>query len=208
MQKLQQEHLNEQERRDLRQQMQGQMSLQAQKLMAGWSNGSGQVYQVALQQPATTLLGGNATGPQRVGGAGQPTRPIIKAGTIMFAVLDTGINSDEKSLILATIVTGKLKGSKLIGDFSRVDMKVLLKFNLLNVPSFNHSFSINAMAIDPDTARTAIAKSVNSHYLLRYGSLFASAFLSGLSQGIINSGATQNCFGPFCVTTFKKLNTG
>lgn len=207
LQKLQQEQLNEQQRRDVEQQMQGQMSLQAQKLMAGWSNDSGQAYQVALQQPATTPVGGNVSGQQGAGAAAKPTGPVIKAGTIMFAVLDTGINSDEKSPILATIVTGKLKGSKLIGDFSRVDKKVLLKFNLLNVPSFDHTFGINAVAIDPDTARTAIAKSVNSHYLLRYGSLFASAFLSGLSQGIIQSGSTEDCFFGICHRQYSKLNT-
>ena len=147
LQKLQQEQLNAQERQDVEQEMQGQMSLQAQKLMAGLSNDSGQEYQVALQKPATTPVGGSAIGLQMVGSATQPTGPVIKAGTIMFAVLDTGINSDEKSPILATIVTDKLKGSKLIGDFSRVDKKVVLKFNLLNVPSFDHTFGINAVAL-------------------------------------------------------------
>ena len=48
----------------------------------------------------------------------------------MFAVLDTSINTDEKSPIMATIVDGPLKGAKLIGGFSRVNQRVLLTFKL------------------------------------------------------------------------------
>lgn len=207
IQQMQQEQLNQQERRDVMQQMQGQMSMQAQKLMAEWSNNSQQTMQTAIEQPVQN--GGTGAGD---GGAGSgkniATGPVIKAGSIIFAVLDTGLNSDEKSPILATIVTGDLKGAKLIGDFDRIDKKVLIRFNLINVPSFDHTFGINAVAIDPNTARTALAGSVNNHYLLRYGTLFASSFLSGLAQGIIQSGATQDCFLGFCHSTYQKLNTG
>lgn len=202
IQKLQQEELNRQQQRDMMQQMQGQMSLQAQKMMAAWSNHSTQAYAQGMQMPAVGAAAGVGKG-----GVAKLTGPVIKAGTIMFAVLDTGINSDEKSPILATIVTGPLKGSKLIGNFTRVDKKVLIKFSVINVPHFTHTFGVNAVAIDPNTARTAVAGYVNNHYLLRYGTLFASAFLSGLSQGILRSGATQFCFIG-CSTTYKKLSPG
>lgn len=202
IQKLQQEELSQQQQRDMMQQMQGEMSLQAQKLMAEWSNNSTQAYAESIQTPS----GGVVSGRGEKEGSAKPTGPVIKAGTIMFAVLDTGINSDEKSPILATIVTGELKGSKLIGNFTRVDKKVLIKFSVVNVPHFTHTFSVNAVAIDPNTARTAVAGYVNNHYLLRYGTLFASAFLSGLSQGILQSGATQDCFFGICHTTYQNLS--
>ncbi|HRE31778.1 MAG TPA: TrbI/VirB10 family protein, partial [Candidatus Berkiella sp.] len=41
-----------------------------------------------------------------------------------------------------------------------------------------------------DTARTALASDVDHHYLLRYGSLFASAFVSGYGKAITNQGTT------------------
>ena len=175
IQKLQQEEMSRQQQRDTMQQMQGTMSLQAQKLMAGWSNNATQAYAQGIEPPANTAGANNEKGSQQ-----QASGPIIKAGTVMFAVLDTAVNSDEKSPILATIVTGELKGTKIIGNFERVDKKVLMKFNVMNVPRFQHTFGINAVAIDPNTARTAVSGYVNSHYLLRYGTLFASAFLSGL----------------------------
>ncbi|OGT52822.1 MAG: type IV secretion protein IcmE [Gammaproteobacteria bacterium RIFCSPHIGHO2_12_FULL_41_15] len=204
IQALQQQELSDQQQRDAVQQMQGQMNLQAQKLMAEWSNNSAQTYAMSEQEPvasATSASNGNQT-------SQQPSGPTIKAGSILFGVLDTSINSDEKSPILATIVTGNLKGSKLVGNFVRVNKRVLLQFNLLNVPALPRTLGVNVVAIDPDTARTALAGDVNSHYLLRYGTLFASAFLSGLSQGILESGATQECFLGFCQTQYKNLNTG
>ena len=61
------------------------------------------------------------------------------------------------------------------------------------------------MGIDPNTAHTAMAGYVNNHYFLRYGSLLAAGFLSGISQGIQNSGATVSCLGPFCSKTYGNL---
>jgi len=68
---------------------------------------------------------------------------------------------------------------------------------------------VNAVAIDPNTARTAISGQVNNHYLLRYGTLFASSFLSGLSNAILQSNTTTQCAGLFnCVTNVGNLSAG
>ena len=53
---------------------------------------------------------------------------------------------------------------------------------MLNNPNLSKTISLNSVAIDPDTARTAVAGEVNDHYLLRYGSLFAASFLQGMGQ--------------------------
>ena len=201
--RAQQKEMNEQQRQDAIVRQQGAMTMQAQKLLAAWSNNSAQSY---AEAPAAALAtpAGDAGHGTNVKASG----PVIKAGTVMFAVLDTSINSDEKSPIMATIVMGPLKGAKLLGHFTRVNKRVLLSFRLLNDPHYPHSITMNAVAIDPDTARTAIAGQVNNHYLLRYGTLFASAFLEGLSGAIESSGQTQNCFLGFCQTTNPTLNTG
>jgi hypothetical protein len=61
---------------------------------------------------------------------------------------------------------------------------------------------INAVAIDPDTARTALASNVDSHYLLRYGSLMGSAFLEGLGEATMQSGSTfSNNFVGYSTST-------
>lgn len=117
---------------------------------------------------------------------------LVKAGTILFAVLDTSINTDEPGPILATVVSGKYQGAKVLGSLSHEAQQeaVTLTFNLIALPKSPASKSINAVAIDPDTARTALASDVDHHYLLRYGMLLASNFLSGYGQAIMQSGST------------------
>lgn len=124
--------------------------------------------------------------------------PNIKAGTVMFAVLDTSVNSDEPGPVLATIVSGKYKGAKLLGTFTTTTIPgmdspehVALNFNLFNIPEAPASVSVQAVAIDPDTARTALATNVDRHYLLRYGGLFASALMTGYAKVLTSQGTTQ-----------------
>lgn len=117
---------------------------------------------------------------------------LIKAGDVMFAVLDTSVNSDEPGPILATIVSGKLNGAKLIGSFTlpaNAD-KMVISFNTMSVPGAAKTTSINAYAIDPNTARTALSSQANHHYLTRYGSLFAATFLEGFGNAFQSANTT------------------
>lgn len=119
--------------------------------------------------------------------------PLIKAGTIFYAVLDTAVNSDySDSPVMATIVDGEFKGAKLLGklSLSQGQDRVTLTFKLMNKEDWASGKTINAFAIDPDTARTALATNVNYHYFMRYGSLFASSFISGYANAIKSSGST------------------
>lgn len=135
----------------------------------------------------------DAAGQDGAGGHDQP--PIVKAGDIEFAVLDTAVDSDyPTSPVMATIVQGNLKGGKLIGSLSKGGTtnndRVILSFNLLNMPDWPKPVAITAVAIDPDTARSALATSVDYHYLTRYGAMFASAFLAGYGQTFTQAGQT------------------
>lgn len=142
----------------------------------------------------------------------KPPKVVIKAGTVLFGVLDTAVNTDEKGPILATIVHGKYKGGKLIGKITHEarQEKALLTFDTLSLPTHPTSLSVSAVAIDPDTARTALASDVDKHYLLRYGSLFASSFLEGYSKAISESGSTQtttnSVFGATTTKTTPELS--
>lgn len=133
----------------------------------------------------------NAKADNKTKDANKP--PIVKAGDIEFAVLDTAVNSDyPDSPVMATIVQGKLKGGKLLGKLSRGSSnsndRVTLTFTLLNMPKWSTPVKITAVAIDPQTARSALATSVNHHYLSRYSALFASAFLEGYGETFQQAG--------------------
>lgn len=118
---------------------------------------------------------------------------ILKAGSILFGVLDTAVNSDEPGPVMATIVAGSLKGAKLLGSIStNTDSETItLNFTAINMPNEANSMGISAVAIDPDTARTALASDVDHHYLYRWGSLFASSFVQGYASAVASSGTTS-----------------
>tara|TARA_R110002110_G_scaffold404606_1_gene623012 strand:+ start:9389 stop:10807 length:1419 start_codon:yes stop_codon:yes gene_type:complete len=117
---------------------------------------------------------------------------IIKAGTILFGVLDTAVNSDEPGPVLATIVHGKYKGAKLIGSIAHEarQERLLMNFETMTMTSRPTSMSVKVVAIDANTARTAVGSDVDKHYLLRYGSLFASSFMEGYAKAITEQGTT------------------
>lgn len=119
-----------------------------------------------------------------------PVEPLAKAGTILNAILETSVNSDEPGPILAKVVSGPLKGTKLIGSIQNVGEKVILQFSTANMPSLSSSVKISAVAIDPNTTRTALASDVDHHYFQRYGILLASSFLSGWAQAIQQNNQT------------------
>lgn len=122
---------------------------------------------------------------------------LIKSGTVIFAVLDTAVNSDyPDSPVMATIVEGKYKGAKLLGKLTTTKSvsgqldRVSLNFQLMNVDEWPQSKSVTAFAIDPDTARTVLASNVNYHYMMRFGAIMATSFVQGYAGAVSSSGAT------------------
>ncbi|MBS0289055.1 MAG: hypothetical protein JSS07_03325 [Proteobacteria bacterium] len=117
---------------------------------------------------------------------------FIKAGTVLFGVLDTAVNTDEPGPVLATVVSGKYNGGRLIGTFTHQAQQTSLtiNFNQMTLPKKAKSFGVSAVAIDPDTARTALATDYDRHLLQRYGMLFAASFIQGYGQAIAQQGST------------------
>ncbi len=209
--------LNQEQREERMQQLQTAMTAQMGDLFSAWTPPPAQQMVVAPKKEEQEEQGQGLLGAQGAGSTTQkmqqaataaPPAEIIKAGSIMFAVLDTSVNSDEESPVMATIVQGELKGAKLVGTFNRVNKKVVLSFNLISIPDQPKSIALTAVAIDPNTARTALASHVDNHYMLRYGSLFASSFLSGLADAISDSGSTTTFSLTGVSETRPELTTG
>jgi type IV secretory pathway VirB10-like protein len=144
--------------------------------------------------PKSNLPNNSPRGENSSGNA-QPDK-VLKAGTILFAILETAVNSDEPGPILARIVQPPLSNTTLIGNMQKSNNRyaegLLLSFSKASIPNLNRSYGLSAVAIDPDTARTVIASDVNHHYLQRWGTLFAATFLKGYSKAIAESGTTVN----------------
>jgi len=207
----QQKQIASQQLTQLQQQMQSAIAGQVGQLLAAWTAPPSQSL-VAVVPPPTKktpgLTGGGASG--GVAGSASQKPPIIKAGSIVFAVLDTSVNSDYPGPILATIVSGKFSGARLMGrltTFPPYGKKVMLNFSMMDVKSRPQTISVNAVAIDPDTARTALSSHTNNHYLLRFGSLFAASFLEGLGQAFLQSGQMVTSTSSSTIVTSPGLST-
>lgn len=147
---------------------------------------------------ANVKPGGSMLSSEESAGGRPPSRgAVVKTGDILFAVLDTSVNTDEPGPILATIISGKLRGAKLIGSFNLPNNaeKLVISFNTLSMPGSSSSQSISAYAIDPNTARTALSSNTDHHYLLRYGSLFASSFIEGFGNAFQSANTTVTIGG-------------
>ncbi len=152
----------------------------------------------------TTTAAGTKTTTKTETATGASGPPIIKSGSILFAVLDTAANSDyPDSPILATIVDGKFKGAKLLGKLvttkgvsGQMD-RISLNFTLMNMDQWDTSKTVTAFAIDPDTARSVMASDVDYHYMQRFGAIMATSFLQGYANAITTSSSntTTGIFG-------------
>ena len=180
--------MNDQDMDNFIKQQQAMMMMQANQLFSTWSVIPLQQY-VQGESPKADKEKAKTLSAEEQKAEMLKNSDIYKAGSIIFATLDTEVNSDENSPITATVIQGPLSGSKVVGNFQRVDKKVLLQFSVLSIPRLSTSIGITAVAMDPDTAKTAMASSVDNHYMLRYGTLLATSFISGLGQVIQESGS-------------------
>lgn len=180
-------------------QMMAAMSGQAQSLVLSWQA------PVMVHREGTPLekeKSTTATVSEKSGGkAGETIKGpvLIKAGTILFGVLDTAVDSDYPDTpVMVTIIEGKFKNAKLLGKLSLAPNgdKVSLNFNLMDTDDWTSAKAVSAFAIDPDTAKTVMASQVDNHYLERYGYMMATAFTQGYSKAITNEGtSTTGIFG-------------
>ncbi|HBY55263.1 MAG TPA: type IV secretion protein IcmE, partial [Coxiellaceae bacterium] len=201
-------NMSDQEIANFLKQQQTMMLMQANQLFSAWTPVPSQQYVVG-ETPKPDGAQAEKAAPTAKEQAEEVLKnsDVYKAGTIIFAVLDTEVNTDENSPVMATIVQqGQLKGSKVIGNFTRVSEKVLLQFSVLSVPKLSNSIAINAVAVDPNTAKTAMASQVDNHYMLRYGTLFATSFVSGLGQAFQTAGGTSTSTTTGTLTTMPALN--
>lgn len=195
MQQRQMDQINAQKQQQQTSQLQNSMAAQANQLFAAWGSPTqqyvaGSSAAAGAAGAAGAVAAGGSHGSGNASAIPNSGAPLVKAGTIMFAVLVTAVNTDEPGPVMAKIVDGPFKGGVLLGGLTPQNQKVMLSFNLLNMPSMPKSIPVNAVAIDENTARTGMSSYTNNHYVLRYGTLFASAFLQGYGQAVTNAGST------------------
>jgi intracellular multiplication protein IcmE len=88
--------------------------------------------------------------------------------------------------VLATVVSGPLSGSKLMGRFKvQNETSLVLAFDRIQIPDVDRSATISVFAIDVNTVQNI---TVDRHTMQKYGAMFASSFLSGVGDAVLKYG--------------------
>ncbi len=117
---------------------------------------------------------------------------ILPAGKIVYGQMLLEANSDIPSVVLAQMVSGPLKGWKLLGKFNlEEDIKMLtVDFNAA-VHEDGRQYKIKAIMLDPDTSLAAKASDVNNRYLRRIILPAAAKFITGFADAMAETGRTS-----------------
>lgn len=117
-------------------------------------------------------------------GGTSPVKTIVPAGTVSYAQLLTEANSDVPGPILAQIVSGPLNGARAVGQFtvSEGSDYLVLRFRLANMKGTD--YSIDALALDPDTTLGGMATETDQRYMTRLVLPAAAGFLQGFGSAL------------------------
>ena len=136
-------------------------------------------------------------------------RMLVPAGRGIYAHTVVAVDSDTNGPIVLEADTGPISGDRMIGTFSKSGNDRLI----VKVETVEHRgtpLEANGIVIAPDSMETAVASSIDEHYVERFILPAAAAFMSGLGQAVAlgNStstvspfGGTTQTFGPL---TFKQ----
>lgn len=113
---------------------------------------------------------------------------LLPAGEIAYAQLLTEANTDSPGPVLAEIMSGPLKGSRILGTFE--EQSELLTLNFDTIVYEEQSLSVDAVALDPDTTLAGMATEVDHRYFKRIILPAAAAFVEGAANAIAESGRT------------------
>lgn len=117
---------------------------------------------------------------------------VIPAGKIVYGQLLLEANSDVPSMVLAQMVSGPLKGWKMLGEFTVLeDIEMLaITFNSA-VNDEGKQYDINAIMLNPDTSLPAMRSDIDRRLVQRIIYPAAAAFIEGFAEAISESGRTD-----------------
>jgi len=159
--------------------------------------------------------GGGSTG----GGAGgdsaasgfeevEEVEVVIPAGKIVYGQMLLEANSDVPYTVLAEMVSGPLKGWKLLGEFAVLDDVELLGIQFeMAVNEDGKQYEIDAVMLDPDTGLAGMRTDIDHRYLKRVIFPAAAEFISGYASAIAESGRTSVTVTGETVTTAENPTT-
>lgn len=113
---------------------------------------------------------------------------LVPAGEIEYAQLITEANSDTPGPVLAEIMSGPLRGSRILGDFDVQNDYLTLNFSTVVIDG--ESYSLDAVGLDPDTTLPGMATEYDPRLLQRIFLPMAAAFVENAANAFAEAGTT------------------
>ena len=107
---------------------------------------------------------------------------LLPAGEILYAQLLTEANTDTPGPVLAEIMSGPLKGSRILGTFE--EQNELLTLNFDTIVYEEKSLTVDAVGLDPETTLPGMATEVDHRYFKRVILPAAAAFVEGYAGAL------------------------
>lgn len=190
------------------------------RMLMGQMSGPGPVTNVIVKpvvakdpppMPVTTAQGGPSsreTGKLPFGAPRLRPRVLIPAGHGIYGVTKLAVSSDQGgSPVEVQALSGPIAGDDMLGSFSREGDRLVVKLTSITLKDGEQA-SINALVVTPDTMRTAVATSVNEHYVDRIVLPAAAAFVEALGGSLGQSGSIEQTSPLGGLTVFSHVNTG
>lgn len=113
---------------------------------------------------------------------------LIPAGTVLYAQLLTEANSDVPAPVLGQILDGEFLGARIIGSFEENYRYLTINFSRMTVG--RKSYSVQAVALNPNTSLGGLQTEYNPRYLGRVILPAAARFVEGVGSAIAESEST------------------
>ncbi|MDJ0390687.1 DotG/IcmE/VirB10 family protein [Roseomonas sp. E05] len=126
-----------------------------------------------------------------------PQQVLVPAGRGVYAHTVVAVNSDSGGPIVLQADSGPIAGDRIIGSFGKAGDGDLLVVRVQSLVHNGQSIPVDGIVIAPDSMETAVATSVDQHYLSRFILPAAAAFVQGLGQAIATTSNTQSVISPF-----------
>ncbi len=123
------------------------------------------------------------------GAAARPKRVVMPAFRWVTGRTKLATNTDSGGPVVAEITSGPLEGDRVKGTAQKHEDRLTVTMNELTLQD-GRTVPVNAMLMAPDSKETAIASSVDHHYVPRIVLPTLAAGIQGLGQALALSGSS------------------
>ncbi|AXQ50998.1 hypothetical protein DZC31_30260 (plasmid) [Stenotrophomonas rhizophila] len=151
-------------------------------------------YASTVNAVASGVASGQPTASSNQKGASVPVVKILEDFVRIPALLGTDLDTDENSVVFATVPSGPYQGLTVIAQgYKRINESIDMTFTMMKWNG--RSYKITAKAIDQNTLRSALSGDVNNRYFQR---IILPAIAAGIGRTgqLYEQSSSQNIITP------------